>query len=149
MERRPRERAARLARRWWDRDFKDETNDPNDRYDKGAPDYQADYPEEEREVIKDGEPSGEKHTYQKPQNLKWRVICAGVERLIAEQGLDEADVSLWLDWQSSAPRRRAPTLRAPRRAVRPPPRGAPPCAPAAAWQSTRTTRRRSSRACGA
>ena len=131
MERRPRERAARLARRWWDRDFKDETNDPNDRYDKGAPDFQADY------------------SPQKPQNLKWRVICAGVERLIAEQGLDEADVSLWLDWQSSAPRRRAPALRAPRRAVRPPPRGAPPCAPAAAWQSTRTTRRRSSRACGA
>jgi len=71
-----------VSHTWWDRDFKDETNDPNDRYDKGAPDYQADY------------------SPQKPQNLKWRVICAGVERLIAEQGLDEADVSLWLDWQS-------------------------------------------------
>ena len=35
------ELAAHFPRRWWDRDVKDETNDPNDRYDKGAPDFQA------------------------------------------------------------------------------------------------------------
>ena len=70
--------------RWWDREFKDETNDPNDVYDKGSPDYQDDY------------------DAQKTKDLKWRIVCAGVQRLIEQQGLDEADVMLWFDWQSSA-----------------------------------------------
>ena len=56
----------------WDRKYKDETNDPDDKYDKGAPDYQT----------------GDK------KNLKWRVICAGVERLIEEKNLRAADVLL-------------------------------------------------------
>ena len=43
-----------------DREFVDTTNDPNDPYDKGAPDYQ----------------SGEK------KDTKWRIICSGVESLI-------------------------------------------------------------------
>ena len=47
-----------------------------------------------------GEPTGEKKTYQKPKDLKWRVICAGVEKLIEEQGLKAEDVMLWVDWQS-------------------------------------------------
>ena len=47
--------------RWWDRDFTDETNDPDDPYDKGHPDYQADYPD----VEKGG------RTYQRPKDLKW------------------------------------------------------------------------------
>ena len=34
-------------------------------------------------------------TYQRPKNLKWRVICAGVQRLCEEQGLNEEDVALW------------------------------------------------------
>jgi len=38
--------------------------------------------------------SGEK------KDLKWRVICAGVEKLIEEQGLKAEDVMLWVDWQS-------------------------------------------------
>ena len=38
--------------------------------------------------------SGEK------KDLKWRLICAGVEKLIEEQGLKAEDVLLWLDWQS-------------------------------------------------
>ena len=67
-----------ISHTWWDREFKDETNDPNDQYDQGAPDYQT----------------GEK------QNLKWRVICAGVRRLARKHGLKEEDISLWVDWQS-------------------------------------------------
>merc|ERR1740133_493683 len=39
-------------------------------------------------------------TYQRPKDLKWRVICAGVQRLIEQEGLTEEDVSLWVDWQS-------------------------------------------------
>jgi len=38
--------------------------------------------------------SGEK------KDLKWRMICAGVEKLIKEQGLKAEDVMLWVDWQS-------------------------------------------------
>ena len=64
--------------RWWDRAFVDVTNDPNDPYDKGAPDYQT----------------GEK------KNFKFQVICAGVKALIRQKGLNEEDVTLWVDWQS-------------------------------------------------
>jgi hypothetical protein len=39
-------------------------------------------------------------TYQRPKNLKWRVICAGVQRLLEQEGLKEEEVSLWVDWQS-------------------------------------------------
>ena len=67
-----------ISHTWWDRDFKDETNDASDVYDKGSPDWQ----------------SGEK------KNLKWRVICAGVQRLLEQEGLKEEEVSLWVDWQS-------------------------------------------------
>ena len=67
-----------ISHTWWDRGFKDETNDPNDAYDQGAPDWQT------------GENKGR----------KWRVICAGVQRLIEQEGLTEEDVSLWVDWQS-------------------------------------------------
>ena len=38
--------------------------------------------------------SGEK------KDLKWRLICAGVEKLIEERGLKAKDVLLWVDWQS-------------------------------------------------
>ena len=38
--------------------------------------------------------SGEK------KDLKWRLICAGVEKLIEERGLKAEDVLLWVDWQS-------------------------------------------------
>ena len=108
------------ARTGWDREFVDATNDKNDKYDRGAPDYQ----------------SGEK------KNLKWRIICAGVERLIQEKGLRAEDVLLWCDWQVGATgRHMRPTLspgathtraRFPR--------------PLAHSPFTRTTRRRSSRA---
>jgi len=84
-----------VSHTWWDREFKDKTNHPDDPYDKGAPDYQADYPDEERE-----DTYGEVKTYQKPKDLKWRVICDGVETLIKEQGLKAEDVMLWVDWQS-------------------------------------------------
>jgi len=67
-----------VSHTWWDREFKDETNQPDDPYDKGCPDWQ----------------SGEK------KDLKWRVICAGVEKLIEQQGLKAEDVMLWVDWQS-------------------------------------------------
>ena len=90
-----------ISHTWWDRAFKDATNDPNNPYDKGAPDWQDDYPEEQREVV-DGilEDKKKMVTYQRPKDLKWRVICAGVQRLIEQEGLKEEDVSLWVDWQS-------------------------------------------------
>ena len=34
-----------ISHTWWDRSFTDATNDPNNPYDKGAPDLQADYPD--------------------------------------------------------------------------------------------------------
>ena len=83
-----------ISHTWWDRAFKDATNDPNNPYDQGAPDWQKDYPEEQREM------DGKMVTYQRPKDLKWRVICAGVQRLIEQEGLKEEDVSLWVDWQS-------------------------------------------------
>ena len=90
-----------LSHTWWDRAFNDETNDKDDKYDRGAPDLQADYPDEERDVLgPSGKPTGKKKTYQKPKDLKWRVISAGVERLIEQQGLKAEDVMLWVDWQS-------------------------------------------------
>jgi len=67
-----------ISHTWWDRDFKDETNDPNDLYDRGTPDHQT----------------GAK------KDLKWRIICDGVQRLIKRDGLNEDDVHLWIDWQS-------------------------------------------------
>ena len=83
-----------ISHTWWDRAFKDATNDPNNPYDQGAPDWQKDYPEEQREM------DGEMVTYQRPKDRKWRVICAGVQRLIEQEGLKEEEVSLWVDWQS-------------------------------------------------
>ena len=35
-----------VSHTWWDRAFKDATNDPKNPYDKGAPDWQDDYPED-------------------------------------------------------------------------------------------------------
>ena len=67
-----------ISHTWWDRSFRDATNDPNNPYDKGAPDWQT----------------GE------DKNLKWRVICVGVQRLLEQEGLKEEEVSLWVDWQS-------------------------------------------------
>jgi len=37
-----------VSHTWWDRAFTDETNDKADQYDRGAPDLQADYPDEQR-----------------------------------------------------------------------------------------------------
>ena len=88
-----------ISHTWWDRAFKDATNDPNNPYDQGAPDWQKDYPEEQRKM-RVGSGKFEMITYQRPKDLKWRVICAGVQRLIEQEGLEEEDVSLWVDWQS-------------------------------------------------
>ena len=85
-----------ISHTWWDRSFTDATNDPNNPYDVGAPDLQADYPDEQRPKCG----IGEMVTYQRPKNLKWRVICAGVQRLLEQEGLKEEEVSLWVDWQS-------------------------------------------------
>ena len=72
-----------ISHTWWDRAFKDSTNDPNDKYDKGAPDWQ----------------SGAK------KDLKWRLICQGVRTLVAQEQkrgveLKLEEVALWIDWQS-------------------------------------------------
>jgi hypothetical protein len=84
-----------ISHTWWDRAFKDATNDPNNPYDKGAPYWQRTYPKEKRQNT-----GGEMVTYRRPKDLKWRVICAGVQRLIKQERLKEEDVSLWVDWQS-------------------------------------------------
>ena len=98
-----------ISHTWWDRGFKDETNDPNDKYDQGAPDFQANYPEEERKNPAYNQNAAKTIMgycvpkmvpYQRPKDLKWRVICAGVQRLVEQEGLKEEDVSLWVDWQS-------------------------------------------------
>ena len=93
-----------ISHTWWDRAFKDATNDPTNPYDKGAPDWQDDYPEEQRRngdyELVGGQVVKKMVTYQRPKDLKWRVICAGVQRLIEQEGLKEEDVSLWVDWQS-------------------------------------------------
>lgn len=82
-----------ISHTWWDREFRDPANDRGGVYDKGAPDYQADYASETRGKAQ--------HTYQRPKDLKWRVICAGVERLVKQvHGLKEEEVVLWIDWQS-------------------------------------------------
>ena len=79
-----------ISHTWWDRSFTDGTNDPNNPYDKGAPDFQTDHPhgqvksphwdpmdptmcEEEDMMV----------ACARPKNLKWRVICAGVQVTLA------------------------------------------------------------------
>ena len=32
------------------------------------------------------------------KNIKWKIICAGVESLIEAKGLDPEKVVLWVDW---------------------------------------------------
>ena len=59
----------------------------------------ADYPEEQREVF-DHSMTKIRKTYQKTKGLKWRVTCAGVQSLIEQEGLNEEEVMLWIDWQS-------------------------------------------------
>ena len=59
---------------------------------------QADYPAEPTGTT-DG--LGRKNMHPaKPKDLKWRIICKGVDSLIKQEGLKEEEVALWLDWQS-------------------------------------------------
>ena len=58
-----------ISHTWWDRSFTDATNDPNNPYDKGAPDNQAKYPDEQRQ-----NGYSKMVTYERPKNLKWRII---------------------------------------------------------------------------
>ena len=67
-----------ISHTWWDRSFKNATSNSKDLHDKGFPDWQG----------------GPK------KNLKWRIICAGVQQLIKQEKLKEEEVSLWIDWQS-------------------------------------------------
>ena len=39
------------------------------------------------------------------------MICAGVQRLLEQEGLKEEEVSLWVDWQSIYPDDEAETLK--------------------------------------
>ena len=93
-----------ISQTWWDREYLDPDRDPNDKYDVGGPDWQKDYPAYQREV--DVEVEGkwvkqkEAHTRERPKDLKWRIIVAGVERLIEDKGLEAENVMIWCDWQS-------------------------------------------------
>ena len=83
-----------ISHTWWHRDFTDSTNDPNDKYDQGAPDWQ----------------SGAK------KDLKWRLICQGVRTLVAQEAkrgveLKLEEVALWIDWQSIYPDDKAEKLK--------------------------------------
>ena len=89
-----------ISHTWWDRSFTDATNDPNNPYDEGAPDLQRDYPDEQRKKWNGETNMFEMVTCQRPKNLKWRVTCAGVQRLLEQEGLKEEGVGLWVDWQS-------------------------------------------------
>ena len=88
-----------ISHTWWDRKFVDESNDPEDKYDRGAPDYMADYGEVEREVVNwDGRMV--KQMYNREKGLKHKIICLGVDNLIKQEELDEDNVMIWVDWQS-------------------------------------------------
>ena len=39
-----------ISQTWWDREYLDPDRDPNDKYDVGGPDYQKNYPDQQREV---------------------------------------------------------------------------------------------------
>ena len=67
--------------------YTDATNDPNNPYDKGAPDWQ----------------SGDK------KDLKFRTIIAGVRSLIKDKGWDESDVCLYAAARGSHPCARTPS----------------------------------------
>ena len=56
-----------ISHMWWDREYKDGSNNPSDVHDQGAPDYQ----------------SGEK------RDLKWRVVCAGARTRSARIGIQQ------------------------------------------------------------
>ena len=43
---------------------------------------------------------GPDHAEGAKANLKWTMLCAAVEALIARDELDESRVALWIDWQS-------------------------------------------------
>lgn len=88
--------AIYVSHMWWDRMFVEEGTD--DIFRVGAPDYQADYPDEERK--NKFAYYGGTSTYQRSRNLKWRIICEGVQRLIKRKALHEEDVTIWIDWQS-------------------------------------------------
>ena len=45
---------------------------------------------------------GPDHVEGEKANLKWRLICQGVEALIERDGLAADDVSVWIDWQVRA-----------------------------------------------
>ena len=105
----------------------DESNNPDNPYDKGAPDYQT----------------GVK------KNLKHKIICLGVDNLIKQEKLDEENVMIWVDWQSVRRRRgtRTPSTLRPDSPWPPPDRAR--ATPPTRRRFRRTTRRRSSPACSA
>ena len=68
-----------ISHTWWDRTFVDESNNPEDKYDRGAPDYMADYGEEERKDVYQ-----KKQKYNREKGLKHKIICLGVDNLIKQ-----------------------------------------------------------------
>ena len=94
-----------LSHTWWDRAFVDATNDPSNPYDRGAPDWQTDVEEHPLNAQREAEgqyaDGNDKQPPLEPptKDLKHRIICAGVEKLIEEKGLDRSKVVLWCDWQ--------------------------------------------------
>ena len=103
-----------ISQTWWDRMFKDaeqiaeaerrvQNGEAPNPYDKGAPDWQQPLDEHplnaEREKLKDCYDDPLPPLEPPTKDLKHRVICAGVEKLIEEKGLDRTKVVLWCDWQ--------------------------------------------------
>ena len=127
----------------------DESNDPEDKYDRGAPDYMADYGEEEREVKNTIGRTVGKKMYNREKGLKHKIICLGVDNLIKQEELDEDNVMIWVDWQSVRRRRgtRTPSTLRPDSPWPQPDRAGP--TPPTRRRFRRTTRTRSSPACAA
>ena len=65
-----------ISHRWWHHP----PNRPANAYDWGGPDYVE----------------GNK------ANLKWKIICRGVDTLVEQHALDANKVALWIDWQARA-----------------------------------------------
>jgi len=90
-----------ISHPWWHDALDDALTDPSGSSatvlpDGGAPDYQTPFvvrPDANAPGWKQFEPYERK-------DLKWRVVCAGVQRLIEQEALNAADVALWVDWQS-------------------------------------------------
>ena len=100
-----------ISHRWWELNFKDATNDPENPADKGAPDWQKNsrwHPLNADRKKQDW--LGLTPLRPPEKDLKWKIICKGVERLIETKGWRAKKVAIWMDWFSIVQDQRAEKL---------------------------------------